>query len=51
VPGQASEVINSASSRRVTPTVLSVTAITLDCGHSPFLSVLDPLVQILLASA
>jgi pimeloyl-ACP methyl ester carboxylesterase len=51
VIGSHDPVINPAWSRRVTPTVLGVTPIELDCGHSPFLSVPDLLAQTLLASA
>jgi pimeloyl-ACP methyl ester carboxylesterase len=41
--GSSDRVINPAWSRRVVPTVLGVTPIELDCGHSPFLATPDRL--------
>lgn len=46
--GSHDPVINPAWSRRVIPTVLGVTPIELDCGHSPFLSVPELLADALL---
>jgi Alpha/beta hydrolase family len=51
VIGSHDPVINPAWSRRVTPAVLGVPPIEIDCGHSPFLSVPDLLAHTILDSA
>jgi pimeloyl-ACP methyl ester carboxylesterase len=48
VIGARDPVISPAWSRRVTPAILGVTPIELDCGHSPFLSATAPLADALL---
>jgi hypothetical protein len=49
--GSHDPVINPDWSRRVTPTILGVNPIELDCGHSPFLSATSILAETLLALA
>ncbi len=48
VIGAHDPVINPDWSRRMTPAVLGVTPIELDCGHSPFLAATEPLADALL---
>ena len=48
--GKHDAVITPAWSRRVTPSVLGVVPIELDCGHAPFLSAPDELARTLIAS-
>ncbi len=50
VIGSEDLVINPAWSRRVAPAVLGVTAIELDCGHSPFLSIPAVLANVLIGA-